>query len=236
MADAPMHERWEREAGAWVRWVRTPGHDEWHWRLNWPAFIALLPPAGRRTLDLGCGEGRGGVELRERGHRVVGVDAAPTMVRLAQETGAYDEVHLGDAAALPLADGGVDLVVAYMSLHDIEDLAGAVREAGRVLAPGGRLCAAIVHPASSAHLGSADEVPYFEQRRYTDVVQRDGIEMTFHGIHRPLEAYFDALHAAGLAVERLREPAPSDEHVAAFPDLAKARRRPPFLHFVATKA
>jgi SAM-dependent methyltransferase len=233
---APLHDRWEAEAVAWARWVRTPGHDQWHWRLNWPAFLELLPAAGRRTLDLGCGEGRCGVELRHRGHRVIGVDAAPTMVELARETGAYDEVHLADAAALPLADGAVDLVVAYMSLHDIEDLGGALREAGRVLEPGGRLCAAIVHPVSSAHLGSDDEVPYFEERPYTDVVARDGIEMAFHGIHRPLEAYFAALHAAGLTLERLREPAPTDEHVAAFPGLAKARRRPPFLQLVAVSA
>ena len=91
--------------------------------------------------------------LRERGHRVIGVDAAPTLAGLARETGAYEAVHLADAVALPLADGAVDLVVAYMSLHDMDDAAGALREAGRVLEPGGRLCAAIVHPLSSARLG-----------------------------------------------------------------------------------
>jgi SAM-dependent methyltransferase len=234
MAD-PLHERWEREAAAWARWVRTPGHDAWHWRLNWPAFLELLPGAGRLTLDLGCGEGRGGIALRERGHRVVGVDAAPTMVRLAQETCAYQEIHLADAAALPMADGSVDLVVAYMSLHDIEDLAGALREVGRVLEPGGRLCAAIVHPLASAHLGSDDETPYFEPVRYTERHERDGIEMAFHGIHRPLEAYFAALHAAGLVVERLQEPAPADDDIAALADLAKARRRPAFLHWHAVR-
>ena len=37
-----------------------------------------------------------------------------------------------------------------MSLQDIDDLAGAVAELGRVLAPNGRLCLAIVHPLSSA--------------------------------------------------------------------------------------
>jgi SAM-dependent methyltransferase len=231
----PLHERWEDEAQAWARWVRTPGHDEWHWRLNWPAFVELLPQAGRLTLDLGCGAGRGGLALRERGHRVVGVDAAPTMVRLARETGAYDEVHLADAAALPLDDGAVDLVVAYMSLHDIEDLAGALRASARALEPGGRLCGAIVHPLASAHLGSDAETPYFEPAHYTDVVERDGIEMAFHGIHRPLEAYFEALHGAGFAVERLREPAPTDEDVAALPALAKVRRRPAFLHWVAQR-
>jgi SAM-dependent methyltransferase len=236
MDSRPLHERWEAEARAWAAWVRTPGHDAWHWRLNWPAFLGLLPPPGRLTLDLGCGEGRGGVALRERGHRVVGVDAAPTMIALAGETGAYAALHEADAAALPLPDASFDLVVAYMSLHDVEDLAGALRESARVLAPGGRLCAAIVHPLASAHLGSEDEIPYFERRRYTDVVERDGLGMAFHGIHRPLEDYVAALQAAGLAVLALREPAPSDEHVAALPELAKVRRRPAFLHFVAAAA
>jgi predicted TPR repeat methyltransferase len=192
-----------------------------------------LPRAGRLTLDLGYGRGRGGLALRERGHRLVGVDAAPTMVDLARETGAYDEVHLADAAALPLDDGAVDLVVAYMSLHDIEDLGGTLRAAARALEPGGRLCGAIVHPLASAHLGSDAETPYFEQAHYTDVVERDGLEMAFHGIHRPLEAYFEALHGAGFAVQRLREPAPTDEDVAALPALAKVR--PAFLHWVAQR-
>ena len=232
----PLHERWEREAAAWARWVRTPGHDAWHRRLNWPAFLELLPAPGRLTLDLGCGEGRGGVALRERGHRVVGVDAAPTMAGLARETGAYEEVHLADAAALPLDDGAVDLVVAYMSLHDMDDVAGALREAARVLEPGGRLCAAIVHPLSSAHLGSDDEIPYFEQRHYTDVgrARRPGDGLPRHpppaaGLHRARCA------TPGCVLEDLREPAPTDAEVGAVADLARARRRPPFLHLLALR-
>jgi SAM-dependent methyltransferase len=144
-------------------------------------------------------------------------------------------VQLADAAALAFDDRAVDLVVAYMSLHDIEALAGTLRETARVLEPGGRLCAAIVHPLASAHLGSDDEVPYFEERQDTDVVDRDGLEMAFHGIHRPLEDYVEALRGAGLIVETLREPAPTDADVAAFADLAKARRRPAFLHWLARR-
>jgi hypothetical protein len=125
--------------------------------------------------------------------------------------------------------------VAYMSLHDIDDLGGTLASTARVLEPGGRLCAAIVHPLASAHLGSDAETPYFEAGHYTDVIERDGIEMAFHGIHRPLEAYFEALHDAGFVVKRLREPAPTDDAIAAFPDLAKARRRPPFLHVVGVR-
>jgi SAM-dependent methyltransferase len=234
--ERPLHEQWEHEAEAWAAWTRTPGHDEWHRHLNWPAFLELLPAPGRLTLDLGCGEGRGGLVLRELGHTVVGVDAAPTMARLARATGAYVEVNLASAAALPFDDGTVDLVVAYMSLHDMDDYEGAIRESARLLAPGGRLCAAVVHPVASAHLGSDDEIPYFEQRQYTDVVERDGLRMAFHGLHRTLQDYLGVLRPAGLTLDALREPAPSREAIAAVPALAKALRRPPFLHFSAVRA
>jgi SAM-dependent methyltransferase len=234
--ERPLHEHWEQEAEAWAAWARTPGHDNWHWRLNWPAFLALLPAPSGLTLDLGCGEGRGGLALRELGHTVVGVDAAPTMAQLARATGAYTAVHLTSAADLPLDDGAVDLVVAYMSLHDMDDYAGAIRESARVLAPGGRLCAAVVHPVASAHLGSDDEIPYFEHRRYTDIVERDGLRMAFHGLHRTLQDYLGVLRPAGLGLDALREPAPTPETIAALPALAKALRRPPFLHFSAVRA
>jgi hypothetical protein len=117
----------------------------------------------------------------------------------------------------------------------MDDVAGAVRESGRVLESGGRLCAAIVHPLSSAHLGSGDEIPYFERRHYTDAVERDGLEMAFHGVHRPLQDYLGALRDAGLVIEDLREPAPTDAQVTAFAELARARRRPVFLHLLARR-
>jgi SAM-dependent methyltransferase len=54
------------------------------------------------------------------------------------------------SAAGPFPEETFDLVVAYMCRHDIDDLAGATAEIGRVLTRGGRLCAAIVHPLNSA--------------------------------------------------------------------------------------
>jgi ubiquinone/menaquinone biosynthesis C-methylase UbiE len=49
-----------------------------------------------------------------------------------------------------------------MVLHDVDDLDGAVREAARVLEPGGRLCLAIVHPMNSAGRfeGEAADAPF----------------------------------------------------------------------------
>jgi SAM-dependent methyltransferase len=203
---------WEQHATDWITWVRRPGFDS-YWRYR-DAFFELVPPPGTATLDLGCGEGRVSRDLKARGHRVVGVDAAPTMVAAAREADPDgDYRHIG-AADLPFADGEFDLVVAYNTLMDIEDLAGAMREATRVLAPGGRLCVAITHPLTNAGspVGTGAERtvlldrPYFQTRRFTESASRDGLTMLFHGWDRPLTAYTRPLEDAGLLIESIREP------------------------------
>jgi SAM-dependent methyltransferase len=219
-----LRHAWDAQADEWARFARTPGHDVEHERLNLPAFLELLPPPGRRTLDVGCGEGRIGAELGRRGHRVVGVDTSPRMVELARER--HDAV-VADAAALPFADGSFDLVVAYMSLMNMDELHAAVREIGRVLEPGGRLCVAIVHPLNRP-LEALDD--YFSDRRFAEEVERAGLRMTFESIDRPLEAYTRALAAVGFVIEQVREPRPTAATVASSPQLAKAAKRPYFLH------
>src|SRR5262245_24605603 len=60
---------WEDQAENWLAWARTPGHDAyWSYR---DLFFRLLPAPGRRTLEVGCGEGRVARDLAARGHRVV---------------------------------------------------------------------------------------------------------------------------------------------------------------------
>jgi len=63
---------WEAEARQWIQWARTPGHDS-YWRFHRDQFLRLLPPPGRQTLDIGCGEGRLARDLKELGHRIVGI-------------------------------------------------------------------------------------------------------------------------------------------------------------------
>ena len=140
---------WEESAAAWIAWARAPGHDS-YWRFHRDAFLELVPPPGRLTLDLGCGEGRLARDLKAAGYRLVGVDASPTLVAAAREADPDFDARVADAAALPFADGELDLVVAFMSLQDVDDLDGVVAECARVLEPGGRLCLAIVHPLNSA--------------------------------------------------------------------------------------
>jgi SAM-dependent methyltransferase len=209
-----LGEAWEENAAAWIAWARAPDHDS-YWRFHRDLFLELVPPPFGRTLDLGCGEGRLARDLSELGHDVVGVDASPTMLAAAREAAPAMELQLADAAALPFPDASFGLVIAFMSLQDVDDLPGAVGEAARVLAPGGRLCLAIVHPLNSA--GSftsrtADspfviEGSYLDEARTDETFERDGLAMRFVSRHRPLQTYTEALAANGLLIERLREPA-----------------------------
>jgi SAM-dependent methyltransferase len=199
-------EGWESVADEWVSLIRD-GDVPFGWHA--PAFLDLLPPPGRLTVDIGCGEGRLTRLLLERGHRVVALDAAPTLVRLAREADPDGDYRVADAADLPLEDGAADLVVAFMALQDMDDGAGAIREAARVLEPGGRLCVAIVHPAASAGQleGGVEDAELVIRGSYLDPheEQRPLGERTVTQHHRPLEWYSRALEDAGFLVEALRE-------------------------------
>ncbi len=237
-----LRDAWEANARAFVAWARKPGHDS-YWRFHRDQFLELVPAPGRLTADIGCGEGRLSRDLKALGHTVVGVDGSPTMLAFAREADPSIEVHLADAADLPFPSAFADLAVAFMSLQDIDDLSGAVSEIARVLERGGRLCLAIVHPLNSAGRFADDdpESPfvisgsYLEPSFYQDRVERDGLEMTFASIHRPLEMYVEALADAGFLVERLRERPVPDEAVVE----ARSRRWqrvPLFLHIRAVRA
>jgi SAM-dependent methyltransferase len=230
-----LREAWERHAADWVRWAREPGHDT-YWRFHRDRFLELVPPPGRLTLDLGCGEGRLARDLKALGHRVVAVDSSPSMVEAAQAADRELDVVEADAAKLPFEDAFADLVVAFMTLQDVDDMRGAVREAGRVLAPGGRLVAAVVHPVNrGGKFESRDpdaafviRGSYFDRRRYTDEIERDGLQMTFESRHWTFEDYVTAMVDAGLLLDAVRE--------IAAPDDARWSRLPLFLHVRAVRA
>lgn len=236
--DTPsLRDAWEAEARNWIAWARTPGHDS-YWHFHRDAFLVGLPTPPRRVVDVGCGEGRLTRDLKRLGYVVIGVDASPTLIAAAREADPDGEYHLADAAALLLPDAVADLVIAFMSPQDIDDLDGALREMARILVPGGHVRLAIVHPMNSAGRFTSRDPDavfeirgsYFAERRYADTFEREGLAMTFASIHRSLERVTRAFFAAGLLIDHLAEPPDLSE-----PPGDRWRRMPLFLHLGAVK-
>ncbi len=231
-----LTDAWDEQAEAWIRWARTPNHDDYYHLYNLPRFLELIPAPGRLTLDVGAGEGRLARVLRDLGHRVVCVEPSGALARAARQVEPEIAIVQANGAAIPIATGAADLVVCFMVLQDVDDLVGVVAELARVLVPDGVVCAAIVHPmVSSGFFDPAEPLLYVG--RYLDVMrnefamERDGVPFTFHSAHRPVEQYSRAFEHAGLMIEAIREPRLSEEHVAARPGLARHRLLPNFLYF-----
>jgi ubiquinone/menaquinone biosynthesis C-methylase UbiE len=107
--------------------------------------VADLHP-GERVLDVACGTGLISRLASERvGPRgsVTGVDIAPDMIDVAKQVAAPDgaaiQWRVADAAALPIADASVDVVLCQMGLMFMENRVAAIAEMTRVLASSGRV-------------------------------------------------------------------------------------------------
>ncbi|MGD1053617.1 MAG: class I SAM-dependent methyltransferase [Candidatus Dormibacteria bacterium] len=103
----------------------------------------------RRVADVGCGTGRLLEALLARlpDAELVGIDPAQGMIAVARSRFANEprvRIEAATADHLPLADASVDVLTTTMSFHHWEHAEMALREAVRVLAPGGRLLLADV--------------------------------------------------------------------------------------------
>lgn len=109
-------------------------------------LAAQLSGAGPddHVVDVGCGPGSAVRHAARLGARVTGIDPAPVMLRLARRltrSSAHVTYLEGAAEALPLADGTATVLWSIASVHHWTDVAAGLREARRVLGPGGRFVA-----------------------------------------------------------------------------------------------
>ena len=119
-------------------------------------FDRWLPPAPARVADIGAGNGRWALELAARGYRVALADLAEALVAdaAARSTGAGlpPAAVRADARRLPWRDDTADAALVLGPLYHLfrlEDRALAIREAARVVRPGGPVMVQSLHRAGA---------------------------------------------------------------------------------------
>jgi SAM-dependent methyltransferase len=196
------------------------------------AVLALLGDGPGRLLDVGCGTGAHTAAFAERAWEVVGVDVSEDLLERARERGV--RVVNADAGALPFGKESFDAVVSMWTHTDVDDFNAAVREAARVLRPGGAFVYLGAHPCfvgpHSEFVGAVG-VPklhaghYRRAGRYTDApgISPTGLRAKVGATHLPLASFIQAFTGAGLRIDRFEEPE-ADNRDFPYMVAVKARR------------
>jgi ubiquinone/menaquinone biosynthesis C-methylase UbiE len=203
MSDLRIDEVKQQVAAHWDRRAAHFDEDFGHSikttaeRAAWDRILDLVVPSGPLdALDVGCGTGFLSLELSRRGHRVVGVDLAPTMLELAgqkaQAQGLAVRFEAADAENLPYPAGSFDLVISRHVLWTLPHPQAAVDDWLRVLRPGGRL--AII---DGAQYNDASAPPQRENARTSSEYAAVGDRLPFYG-GRPRDEIEALLRSKGL--------------------------------------
>ena len=137
------------------------------------AYLDKMPfPLNAHVLEIGCGTGvlaRALVKRQGFTGRVLGVDQSPALLSAARQLASDEgvehlvEFHAGDAHALDVADAHFDAVIAHTLVSHVRDPLAVVKEAARVVKPGGMVAifdgdyASWTHGCSDSELGKAME-------------------------------------------------------------------------------
>jgi SAM-dependent methyltransferase len=115
-------------------------------------FAQFRKARGRRVLEIGVGMGADYLEWLKAGAEASGVDLSAVSIERARQrcelAGYRPDLRVADAEDLPFRDSSFDLVYSYGVMHHSPDTPQCVREAWRVLKPGGQARIMVYHHPS----------------------------------------------------------------------------------------
>lgn len=192
---------------------------------------------GKKILDLGCGDGKYGVELLKRGAtQYRGIEGSHKMVSLAKENlkgnnSIIEENDIEKAEFMPLE---YDLVVSRLVLHYIADKETLMRRIGDSLKDEGEFIFSVEHPI----ITSCYETYHKEAKRgnwivddYFDSGERVNI---WNGkkvvkYHKTLEEYWKLIKGSGFETVEIRESKPQKLYFESIEEYQRRMRIPLFL-------
>jgi SAM-dependent methyltransferase len=210
-----------------------------------PVTLALLGEvAGKKVLDVGCGEGGYTRILASKGAQVTGIDGSAKLIDIAKRRAEKENLtithEVRNANSLyGIEDSSFDIVLAAMSLMDVEDYSGAVAEIYRVLRKGGEFLMSITHPCfmgrGSRWWRNADgEIDHYAINNYMNseaweefVTDRFSKPVLFR--HMPLESFISPLLRCGFRLDLFKEPVPTPEQILKSERLRRLHWIPLFL-------
>lgn len=211
-----MKSDWDESAAAWLSamaeggdWARTAVLD--------PVMLERVEREPvRRTLDVGCGEGRFCRLLAGSGVETTGIDPTAALIEAARRRHPEGRYMVARAENLPFRVSSFDLVISYLSLVDIEDLPAAAAEMARVLAPGGKLLIANLASHNSAGRWLEDDRGIAAGYLLDDYLEERSFRQEWNGMnienwHRPLSSYMQIFLRNRLRLSYFDEPRPSGD-------------------------
>lgn len=195
--------------------------DTYHAKVVLPNVLRIVAgEKGMAVLEIGCGEGFFAREIAKGGARVTACDIAPELITLAKEKGGGVEYRVSPAQDLCwVKPASQDVVLAVLTLQNMEKIDAVMKEVSRVLKKGGRFVFVLNHPVIRVPQSSAwgyDEEKELQYRRLDGYLSGKKVAVDMHpgkrgkklltySFHRSLQEYMKVLRGAGFAITRLEE-------------------------------
>ena len=209
------------QASRWYDSLVGMSGSDYHQTIVMPGVLKLLElKAGRRVLDLACGQGVFSRFLLGKKIKPEGLDSSEELLRMARAHSVKPiTYHLGNAGDGKLLDRQeFDGIACLLAVQNMEKVEPVFQNVARWLKPKGKFVMVLTHPCfripRQTHWGWDDEkkIEYRRVDRYANemkipiltppFIDKVNFTMTYH---RPLQNYFSALLKAGLCVDSLEE-------------------------------
>lgn len=232
---------YNQHATSYHKHVSDPNDSIFHSYYEKPALRAELPDLhGLNVLCIGCGSGVDAQWLLDNGaNKVTGIDVSSGMTEIGKEKYPNLDLHVMDMEKLDFKDNSFDVTCSSLAIHYVDDMTQSLKEAYRVLKPGGKYIFSSGHPIDTAAEFFGDDKT--EGTRLGRVIDKETDERIVHGdylatsgngtksvdgnlgdlkvrvYHRTFSVMLTQIQTSGFAIEKLVEPQPTKEMKKANP-------------------